>query len=254
MLHIKFADRIRQTRGVSVFSSIFNRLDSIKDYEESELVAARVAAAITGYIKKGTPDLYTPTGATNRELAFEPGMIVDSLAQGEELAMLDPKRPNPELNNFRNSQLKAVAGGSGTSYSTISKDYEGSYSSRRQEGIEQYSHYGVLWHYYSERRCRPHWESVVRLAILSGEVEMPDGVDELSITDCDFSRPPMPAVAPGREVSAPVQGVNAGLTDRGKSIRQRGDTPADVRRRIEAEQAKDTPPSNQQPPTSNTGA
>ena len=54
--HLKFSRRLNQTRGVSLLHGVINRLDSIKDGEESELVAMRVAAAWTAAIIKN-PDM-----------------------------------------------------------------------------------------------------------------------------------------------------------------------------------------------------
>jgi capsid protein len=58
ILHVKMVDRIRQYRGVSVFASVLQRFDDLKDYEESERIAAKVAASMAAYIKKGAPDDY----------------------------------------------------------------------------------------------------------------------------------------------------------------------------------------------------
>jgi capsid protein len=44
MTHLKFVRRLHQTRGVSVLHAVLSRLDDLKEYEESERVAARIAA------------------------------------------------------------------------------------------------------------------------------------------------------------------------------------------------------------------
>ena len=44
MTHLKFTRRLHQTRGVSVLHAVLTRLDDLKEYEESERVAARIAA------------------------------------------------------------------------------------------------------------------------------------------------------------------------------------------------------------------
>ncbi|MEX4632584.1 phage portal protein, partial [Haemophilus influenzae] len=53
MLHLAFKKRLHQLRGVSMLHGVIIRLADLKDYEESERVAARIAAAFTMYIKKG---------------------------------------------------------------------------------------------------------------------------------------------------------------------------------------------------------
>jgi capsid protein len=45
MFHLKLVKRLHQVRGVSVFASTLARFDDIKEIDESERVAARVAAA-----------------------------------------------------------------------------------------------------------------------------------------------------------------------------------------------------------------
>lgn len=59
-------------------------------------------------------------------------MIFDDLAPGEDLGMVESNRPNVHLHEFRNGQLRAVAAGSRGSYSSIARDYNGTYSAQRQ--------------------------------------------------------------------------------------------------------------------------
>ena len=87
--HIAFLDHIGQVRGISEFASILARLEDIKDYEESERIAAKVAASLTAYIKKAAgPDGYDSDGVKKdengnpigRDLRMTPGMIIDRLS------------------------------------------------------------------------------------------------------------------------------------------------------------------------------
>ena len=145
MVHLKFVRRLRQTRGVSVMHGIVHRLDDIKDYEESERIAARVAAAFTGFVKRN-PDMINEdnAGATDRTLEMNPGMIIDDLLPGEEIGTLGTDRPNTGLKEFRSSQMRAAASGTGTNASSISKDYDGTYSAQRQEMVEAGPSYGRM--------------------------------------------------------------------------------------------------------------
>lgn len=158
IIHLKITDRIAQTRGVSIFASVMTRMEDIKDYELSERLAAKVAASICAYVRKNLDAPTNPQSvdaAGNRLLKMQPGMIFDNLLPGEEIGMIDSNRPNAMLEQFRNSQLRAVAAGTSTSYSSISKDYNGTYSAQRQELVEQSVHYGVLRDHFIERCVRP---------------------------------------------------------------------------------------------------
>lgn len=53
MLHLAMRKRLHQLRGISLIHGVITRLSDIKDYEESERVAARIAAALGFYIKRG---------------------------------------------------------------------------------------------------------------------------------------------------------------------------------------------------------
>jgi capsid protein len=57
-------------------------------------------------------------------------MIFDDLHPGEEIGMIDTNRPNPNLLAYRQGQLRAVGAGTTTSYSSVAKDYNGTYSAR----------------------------------------------------------------------------------------------------------------------------
>src|SRR5690606_13587412 len=113
MLHLKNVHRIRQLRGVSVFASVLNRFDDLKDYEVTDRIAAKIAASMAAYIKKGAPE--DSTGGDGNEgqrlMKFRPGMVFDDLRPGEDIGMIDTNRPNPNLETSRSGQLKAVAAG-----------------------------------------------------------------------------------------------------------------------------------------------
>jgi capsid protein len=58
--------------------------------------------------------------------------------------MIKSDRPNPNLETFRNGQLRAVAAGSRGSFSSIARNYDGTYSAQRQELVESTEGYFIL--------------------------------------------------------------------------------------------------------------
>jgi len=237
MVHLKMMDRIRQTRGVSIFASVLNRFDDLKEIDENERVATRVAAAMAGYIKKGSPDMYVApaSGEDEREMEFSPGMIFN-MGVGEEIGTIDTTRPNNELIPFRDAQLRGAAAGSQTSYSSISKNYDGTYSAQRQELVEQYAVYGILWGYIKGRLAQPVWERFVDAALLSGELdEFKDGVDLTTVYDCTHTRPPLTWIDPKKEMDAITAELEANLVSRSDVITRRGGNPTEVFKKIAEE-------------------
>jgi lambda family phage portal protein len=243
IIHLKVAKRISQTRGISIFASVLTRMEDIKDYELSERLAAKVAASICAYVRKS---LDTPTSgvqidnAGNRLMKMQPGMIFDNLLPGEEVGMIDSNRPNAMLEQFRNGQLRAVAAGTSTGYSSIAKDYRGTYSSQRQELVEQSVHYAVLREYFTERCVRPIWERFVEMAVLSGQLKVPKGeINPLTLKKATFQGPVMPWIDPQKEVVAEEKAISAGLKARSQSIRERGGNPQNTYDQIKQEREQD---------------
>ena len=241
ILHPKMVKRIGQTRGVSVFATVLGRFEDIKEIEESERVAARVAAAMTGYIKKGSPDLYSAPapGDDLRMMDFEPGLIFDDLREGEEIGVISSNRPNLKVTEFRDDNMRAAACGVGTSASSIMKKYDGSYSSQRQELVESYTQYGPLWQYFVRTVCHPTWEAFVEAAFLSGAIEAPKNIDRATRFDVDHSRPAMPWIDPKKEADGIEKRLSLRLMARSQAIRQSGGDPDEVRDLIKREAAED---------------
>lgn len=233
VLHLATLDHIGQVRGVSEFASIITRMEDIKDYEESERVAAKIAAMLTAYVKRGTPDMYEPPAAgSDREISFKPGMVIDDLAIGEDIGLIDSNRPNPNLVTFRQGQLRAAASGLGASYSSISKDYSGTYSSQRQEMVEQYVHYAVLTDEFTGEVVQPVWEQFVLAAHLSGVVRTPDDVVSGTHNDALYTAQAMPWIDPLKEALGWQKMIETGLASEFEGIRRRGNNPADVLQQI----------------------
>jgi lambda family phage portal protein len=240
IIHLKSMDRIGQTRGMTKFACVLNRLDDVKEIEESERVAARVAAAMSGFIKKGSPELYVPPNdPADREMDFVPGMIFDDLAIGEEIQSIISNRPNNALVDFRATQLRAAASGLGSSYSSIAKDYNGSYSAQRQELLESHIHYGTLWHYFSEVNARPTYEQFVTMALTTNLIPLGSDVDLNTVFDVDFPKPVMPWVDPQKEYNALKTAIELGIKSKSQTIRERGNNPDEVFKQIDEERANE---------------
>ena len=233
MLHLALTDRLHQVRGVSVFASVLERLEDLKDYEESERVAAKVAASMAAFIKKGTPDLYRPADYDGedpgkRHMRFAAGMIFDDLLPGEDVGTINTSRPNPQLEPHRKGQLRAVSSGTRVGYSSAAKDYDGSYSAQRQEMIESYAHYGQLQSHFVGQFVQPVYERAIALAAVAGLLTVPADVIPATLDDALYLAPQMPWIDPEKEANAwEVQERNL-YASGPEIIRRRGLNPRDV--------------------------
>lgn len=233
ILHLALRDRIRQFRGVSVFASVLQRFDDLKDYEESERVAAKVAASMAAYIKKGTPDDYTNTPTSSdepeqRQLKFRAGMVFDDLRPGEDIGTIDTRRPSSALDPFRDAMLRAGASGVGASFSSIAKKYDGTYSAQRQEMVESFANYEALSNAFTSRFVCPVYEAFIATAIAAGALKVPADVLPQSVGDAIYIPPRMPWIDPEAETNADILAEGSCIESGPQIIRRRGGNPRDV--------------------------
>ncbi|MFK3934036.1 phage portal protein [Pantoea agglomerans] len=234
MLHLAQRKRLHQMRGISLIHGVITRLSDIKDYEESERVAARIAAALGFYIRRGDAqslddsDEYSEPGG-ERFYNIAPGMIYDELKPGEDLGMVESNRPNVHLYEFRNGQMRAVAAGTRGSYSSIARDYNGTYSSQRQELVESFEGYNVLQQWFVGQHSRPVYRAWLAMALLSG-IEIPPDVDRKSLYNALYLGPVMPWIDPVKEAQAWKANVRGGASTEAEWARARGKNPQEVKR------------------------
>lgn len=241
MMHLKRTKRFQSTRGLTDFATVIARAGDIQEIDESERIAARVAAAMAGYIKKGSPENYGDGqyGVSNgnsqalRMMEFVPGMIFDDLLPGEEIGTISNNRPNNALIAFRDSQLKSMASGIGAGFSSISKNYSGTYSAQRQELIEQYVLYRRLTGTFIFRFCQPTWDNFVRACLAARLIRPSRDVDMTTIYDVTHTPPPMPWIDPLKEAMANDLLEKRKFKSRPRIIRERGENPDQVNLEIQ---------------------
>lgn len=236
IIHIAHRKRIGQNRGVPLLHSVLIRLADIKDYEESERVAARISAALAMYIKKGVPDDFVNgKGKEKRTFPIAPGMVIDDLEPGEEIGMIESNRPNTFLESFRDGQLRAVAAGTRLGFSSLSRNYSGNYSSQRQELVEAQLGYDQLQHEFIDYWCRKVYRSWLQMALLSGVLTPPRDVDMRTVMGAAYQGPCMPWINPVHEAKAWDTLVAAGFSDEAEVARARGRNPQELKKSREAE-------------------
>ncbi|EPE6524880.1 phage portal protein, partial [Escherichia coli] len=239
MLHLKFVRRLHQMRGTSLLSGVLIRLSALKEYEDSELTAARIAAALGMYIRKGDGQSYETDGndskENERELTIQPGIIYDDLKPGEEIGMVKSDRPNPNLETFRNGQLRAVAAGSRLSFSSTARNYNGTYSAQRQELVESTDGYLILQDWFIGAVTRPMYRAWLKQAVASGVIRLPRDLDRSSLYTAVYSGPVMPWIDPVKEAEAWKIQIRGGAATESDWVRAGGRNPDDVKRRRKAE-------------------
>lgn len=235
IVHLKYVKRLHQSRGVSILASSLKRISGLQNYEESELVAARIAASIALYIKRSSEGI--PPGESKdsdskgrRYFDLAPGSLFDDLETNEDIGIVESKRPNSLLQSFRDAMVKAVCSATGVNFSTVAKTYSGTYSAQRQELVDSYVSYGVLSDAFISSWSRPMYQRYVQMSLLSGRHRAPSNVDIESIASAHFQPPVMPWIDPARESRSNEINTRNGWATDSEIIRSRGKNPAKVKR------------------------
>ncbi|MGC8164905.1 phage portal protein, partial [Salmonella enterica] len=106
-------------------------------------------------------------------LDIEPGTILKDLLPGEDIGTIKSDRPNANLESFRMGQLRAVAAGVRGSFSSIARNYDGTYSAQRQELVEAQEGYSILQDSFIAAFTRPLYRRWLAAAVASGAIEVP---------------------------------------------------------------------------------
>lgn len=236
MLHLKFTRRLNQVRGVSLLAPVIIRLSDLKDYEDAERIQARVAASFGMYIKRGDLQDYSPdTEEKERDLDIQPGIIFDGLRPGEDVGMIKSERPNTNLESFRMGQLRAVAAGLRSSYSSVARNYDGTYSAQRQELVEAQEGYAIMQDAFIAAITRPLYRRWLAAAIAANVIDVPPDIDKNTLFNAVYSGPVMPWIDPLKEANAWKVLIRGGAATEGDWVRARSGAPAEVKRRRKAE-------------------
>jgi len=235
--HLKFSRRIKQRRGVPVVHAVINRLRDLYDYEESERIAAKIAADMTFFIERTSEfnGEVNVNSAKNRTFKMQAGAGFE-LLPGEKVSTIKSERPNPKLIDFRSAMIRAVASGVGGRYSSVARDFNGTYSAQRQELVEGVTGYRAHFVYLVRKFYRPMYARFIEQAFFSGALRgMQPDIDLSSIYRADFRPPSIPWIDPQKEAKAWQILVDANLESRAEVIRARGRDPEKVREEIEQE-------------------
>ncbi len=165
---------------------------------------------------------------------MEKGMIFDGLLPGEDIGVISSDRPNSALKDFRNAMMKAVAAGTMTRYSSIARDYSGTYSSQRQELIEARTGYSTILDYLTTAFYLPVWRNFVAAAVAQNLVDL-RGADPETVAAASFRGPVLPWIDPLKEAQAQVARLESRLVSRHQVIREIGGDPAVVDKEIAAD-------------------
>ncbi|HEX3560369.1 MAG TPA: phage portal protein [Pyrinomonadaceae bacterium] len=232
-------DDEEQTRGVPWAHTAMLRLHSLGQYEEAEIIAARVAACKGTYIIPPADDELAGEGEDalhpQIEESIEPGMSQE-LPPGYTVHDVNPLHPNANVAGFSKVILQGVAAGLDVDYVTLANDLAGvNFSSMRGGMIETRDVYRGLQTHAKEHFCRPVYLRWLRQAIFMGAIEGAHASDFARLDEPKFQPRGWDWVDPMKDVQATVMAINNGLDSRTDALAERGEDFEHVAQNLKAE-------------------
>jgi lambda family phage portal protein len=226
MLHCFIPLEMHQVRELPWFHTSMIGLHMIGGYNEAALVAARAGAQKMGFLKS-MPDAngnYTGDSTDsdgNAVMDSAPGQI-ERLPRGMDFAAWDPKYPHSEHGPFNKAVLRGIAAGLGVSYNSLANDLEGvNYSSIRAGLLDERDQWKLLQRWFCQSFLEPVFERWLNMAILTGQVALPQYKFEKFNRPCFMGRR-WPWVDPLKDIQASILGVENGFQTRTDIIAENG--------------------------------
>lgn len=212
--------RPQQVRGITGLSCSMERVRDIGEYIDSELKAARIAAAHTGVVKTGVgaaaarigrPQKRDRDGNVTQEIQAG---LMNYLQTDEDIAFPPPGRPNVNAAGFVSAIMRFVGLATGLSYEQTARDLSKvNYSSARQGHLEDRRTYEEWQQDIINNFCQPVYEVFMDTLVLSGLVEIPDyWANRAKYSAARWVTPGWSWIDPQKEAAAGAMLLDWGLT------------------------------------------
>lgn len=223
MMHLFFRDRPGQTRGLPFLAPVIETLKQLDQYREAELMAAVVGAMYTVFIKTEngesmapmTPSSELRSNSNDGDYKLAPGAVLD-LAQGEDVVVAQPGRPNVAFDGFVTSILSQIGVALEIPFELLIKHFTSSYTAAQAA-------FGEAWKFFNSRRkwfvsgfCKPVYEAVIWEAVAKGYINAPgfmsDAMLRAAYLGCEWIGPPRGQINQLVEVKAAKERVDMGAS------------------------------------------
>ncbi|MBU1864262.1 MAG: phage portal protein [Candidatus Omnitrophica bacterium] len=224
VVHLFIQEHINQARGVPWLHTAMHRLHMLDGYEDAELVASRNAAAQMGLLTSETGDEYEGDDTDDQGnviIEAEPGTMRE-LPPGMKLDMYKPEHPTAQFPTFVKMLMLAISAGGDVAYSTLTGDLEKvNYSSIRAGLLEERDAWRVLQTWFATHFCEPIFESWLKMALLTRQVDLPAAKFD-KFSDAYWQGRGWDWVDPLKDIAAITEAIKTGLTSWTKEAAKRG--------------------------------
>ncbi len=180
VIHAFIPYQVLANRGVPMAFAVMPKIRELSQYEEAEVVAARIEASkFVQYTQTQPDDLdseYAVAGllpAGHRKHSIEPG-TAEVLPPGVKAEYVAATHPTTQYPDFVKSHKKDISAGIGLSYNSLYSDFENtSFSSMRAAYVSDKAFYKKIQNLLIMSVLDPIFEDWIDFACASGELELP---------------------------------------------------------------------------------
>lgn len=182
IIHFSPFRRPHQLLGIPLLAPAIPFAYHLAEILEAELINAKVSASFGVVIKKNSPYAEVAALPTNeqgqREIEIAPGMV-EFLEPGEDIEVIDPKRPGNTFDDFVKIILRGIGKSIGLSYEQISGDKsEVNYSSARHSELELRDYLEPLRKALERYFLRPIYQEFIKWATSLGGLNVQGGIKD----------------------------------------------------------------------------
>ena len=233
-----------QLRGVTPLAPAILLANSLRDYLDAELDAARASARILSWIESPDPaGTMAAFGITRDTTQGEPARRIEELGTliqqylktGEKVTLASPNRPGAGFEAFAKFCLRSFAAIVGVSYELVSGDYSDmQYTTARVSRNDFLAGIRTRRARRIRQFCEPIRREFFQWAVASGKLDLPGYFSNpWPYLRGTWLGPGMEALDPLRENRAHIEAIEAGLESPQENILARGRDPDDVLDEIE---------------------
>lgn len=240
VIHSALKEGIGQVRGMPVLAMLVHELQKITDFQVAELEAAVINAVIAAWIKPSdkkpasralsgivergsTASAADETYSPKSRDALKPGLLIQSLKEGEELLSYDTKRPNVNFDAFKKSFEASLSASIGIPVEVLNESFNANYSASRASLV-------LFWHKIEKERE----EFGAEILDPIYEAWMQEEIGESRILANGFGTPvlrrawlnaswigiPQPSIDPLKEANAARIRIEDGMTTREREAKR----------------------------------
>lgn len=211
VIFLQMLKRPSQIREISNLSNTMPRLKDLNQYLDAVSTKEKVLACLAVFIKKVRPSIglgWPAEKETDQETKLKkrklaPG-IIQELEEGEEVQVVNPSGQASNAKDLITTMTRSASAAQGLSYEAVSRDMsESTYSSARQNLLEDRETYKQWQDYLIEHLCERVYEKWLESCVLAGTIPIQDFFSSRrKYSRCRFIANGMSWIDPVKEVNA----------------------------------------------------